>query len=91
LSAPPGGLYPGQFLVEPLERKGELVVVDAEQVQHGRVQIPNVDRVLHDVVTEVIGLAVVHAAANAVARQPGGKAARVVVASVVSRVMLPWP
>ena len=38
---------------------GQLLMVDAQQVHHGRVQVVHRDRVLGDVVAEVVGLAVV--------------------------------
>src|SRR4051794_14283811 len=36
----------------------ELLVIEAEQVQHGRVQIVNVHTVLHCVVADLIGVAI---------------------------------
>ena len=48
----------GQALIEALEREGQLFVVDAQLVQDGGVQITDGDRILHDVVAEVVGFAV---------------------------------
>ena len=48
----------GQPLVEALELEGEPFVVDAQAVQDRGVQVVDVDRVLDDVVAEVVGLAV---------------------------------
>ena len=46
---------------------GEPLVVDPEQVHDRRLQIPDVHRVLHDVVREVVGLAVDDAALDSAA------------------------
>ena len=53
-----GLFHAGQPLVEALVFVGEPFVIDAEQVQHGGVEIVNVDRVFDDVVGEVVGFAV---------------------------------
>ena len=48
----------GQPLVEPLVAEREALVVEAQQVQHRGVEVADVDRVLDDVVGEIVGLAV---------------------------------
>ncbi len=48
----------GELLIEALELERELVVIEAEQVEDRRVQVADVHRVLHDVVGEIVGLAV---------------------------------
>ncbi len=48
----------GQAEVAALEPVGQLRVVDAEQVQDRGLEVVDVDRVLGDVVAEVVGLAV---------------------------------
>src|SRR4051812_231673 len=53
-----GRLHAGQALVEALEAEGEALVVDAQAAQHRGVQVRHAGRVLGDVVTEVVGLAV---------------------------------
>src|SRR3954470_3493453 len=53
-----GRLDAGQALVEPLMAVGEPLVVEAEQVQHGGVEVADVDGVLDDVVRELVRLAV---------------------------------
>src|SRR3954451_22303588 len=50
-------------------------------MQDGRVQVVQVNRVFGDVVTEVVGAAVFHAAADTAAGQPDGKTAAVMVAA----------
>ena len=46
----------GEPEVAPLVAEGELGVVDAEQVQDRGLEVVDVDRVLGDVVAEVVGL-----------------------------------
>ena len=73
----------GQAVVAALELERQPRVVDAQAVQHRRVQVVDVDRVAGDVVAEVVGLAVGHARLDAAAGQPDGEAARMMVAAVV--------
>ena len=56
-------LHAGQPHVQPLELERQPSVVDAQAVQDRRVQVVDVDRVLDDVVAEIVGLAVDDAAA----------------------------
>ena len=65
----------------PRKRYVNRVVVDAQAVQDRRVQVAQVDRVLDDVVAEVVGLAVLDAGLHAAAGQPHGEAAAVMVAA----------
>ena len=58
-------------------------MVDPQQVQDRGVQVEDLDRVLDDVVGEVVGLAQGHARLDAAAGHPDREAARVVVAAVV--------
>jgi hypothetical protein len=60
-------------------------VVDSHDVQDRRLQVVHVDRVLGDVVAEVVGRAVGEARLDAAARHPAGEAARVMIAAVVGR------
>ena len=48
----------GQAVVAALELEGQPGVVDAQAVEDRGVQVVDVDRVLDDVVAEVVGLAV---------------------------------
>ena len=66
----------------PPKRNGQPLVVDAEQVQHRRVQVVDLDLVLDGVVAVLVGRAVDRAALDAAAGQPDGEAERVVVAAV---------
>src|SRR6478752_7082928 len=72
-----------------LEFVGELGVVNAHEVQDGRLQVVNVDRVAGDVVSEVVGRAVADSGTNATAREEHAEAARVMVAAIVGRGELP--
>src|SRR5215203_1902129 len=58
-------------------------VVDPETVQQGSLQIVNMDWVLHDVVAEIIRLAVRLAGLDAASRHPRRKAARMMIAAVI--------
>ena len=53
----------GELGVEAAELVGEALVVDAEAVEDRGVEVAEVDRVLDDVVAEVVGRAVLDAAA----------------------------
>ena len=69
-------------IVAALMTEGEAFVVDAELVQDGGLQIMDVHRLLSDVDTVVIRLAVGDAAAHTAAGQPVGKTVRVMVSTV---------
>src|SRR5262245_31607048 len=75
--------HPRQSLVEALVLERELLVVEAELVEHSSVEITDVDWVLHDVVREIVGFAVHGAALEAAARHPHREAPRMMVAAIV--------
>jgi len=79
-----------QPMVAALIAEGQAAVVDAEQMQHRRVQVVDVDAILGDVVAEVVGRAVGIAGADAAAGQPEREAARMMVATVVRRRQRCW-
>src|SRR5665213_4181381 len=58
-------------------------MVDAEAVQDRGVERVDVDRILHDVVAEVVGLAIDHARLDAAAGHPDREAARVMIAAII--------
>src|SRR5262245_15766910 len=60
----------GQAEVAALELVGQPLVLNAEQVQHGCVQVVNVHDVVLGVVPELVGRAVADAALDAAAGQP---------------------
>ena len=63
---------------------GQSFVVDAQQVQHGGVQVVDGDAVDDGLVADLVGLAVADAALDARAGHPGQEAVRVVVAAAVA-------
>ena len=71
----------GGLLVEALEAESEAVVIHAETVEDGGVEVADVDRVLDDVVGVVVGEAVAGAGLGAAAGDPCAEAAAVVVAA----------
>ena len=71
-------------VVAALELVGQALVIDAELMEQRRVEIVHADRILGDVVTEIVRGAVGDAGLDAAARHPDGEAARMVVAAVVA-------
>ena len=63
---------------------GQLLVVDAQQVQHGGVQVVNRDAVLDGLEAELVGGAVGQAAFDAAAGHPHGEAVGIVIAAVAA-------
>ncbi len=72
-----------QAEIAALEPIGQPLVIDPEAVQQRGVEIVNMDRILGDVVAEVVGLPVRDARFDAAAGRPHRKAPRMVVATVV--------
>src|SRR5215469_1742736 len=58
-------------------------MLEAEAAENRRVVVVNVDRIIHHVVTEIVGFAVGNARLDAAAGQPSSKATAVVIAAVV--------
>ena len=66
-------VHVGESVVPALEAVGESLVVDAQKVKNGSVEVVDVNsgRVLiHDIVAPIICLAVAHASLDASARHP---------------------
>ncbi len=72
----------GEALVEALVLEDEAAVINAEAVEEGGVEVVHVHRVFHDVVAEVIGLAVDGAGADATAGEPHGEVPGMMIAPV---------
>src|SRR3954451_1145022 len=70
-----------QTVVPALEAVGQAFVVEAEQVEDGRLEVVDVDGVVADLVAEVVGAAVGGAGADAAAGHEEGEAVGVVVAA----------
>jgi len=76
-------MHIGQPVMPPLVLERQSLVVDAEAVEHGGVEIVDVHRIGGDVVGKIVGLADGHAAPDARAGQPNGEAARMMIAPIV--------
>ena len=61
---------------------GEFLVIEAEKVEHRRVEVVNVDLVFDGLKSEVVGRAVNVPGFDSAARHPGGEAVVVVIAAV---------
>ena len=57
-------------------------MIEAQQVQHGCVQVVHMDLVAHRCKSEIVGGTVNHATLDASARQPNGKAVVVMIAPI---------
>src|SRR5687767_2177701 len=66
--------------IPPVEPIGELLVVNAEKMQDGRVEVIDGHPILDRFIAELIGLAVMYPALHAASRHPGGKRVRIVIA-----------
>src|SRR3954471_9532254 len=73
----------GELLIQALEPKRKLVVVNAETVKNGRIKIAHVHRIFHHVVAIVVGLAMRDAGTYAGSGQPRSETARMMVATIV--------
>ena len=73
----------GQPEVASLEAVRQLLVVDAERVQDGGLEVVDRDRVGHHVVAELVGLAEHEPALHAAAGDPHAEVPRMMVAAVV--------
>ena len=69
--------------VESLVFYREALVVDAEQVQQRCIEVANVNRLVDNIVAEVVGFAVNGSALHSGSGHPDTEATRVVVATVV--------
>src|SRR5689334_1196219 len=75
--------------ITPLKTVSQLFVIDPKAAQDGRVQIVNMHGVLRHVVAKVVRNAVADARFHSAAGHPDGKAAAVVVATIVFLFNLP--
>ena len=72
-------VYVGKSIITPLELESQPFVIDAELVEKGRVQIVNVDSILGDVISDVIGRTVARPGLETAAGHPRGEAVGVMV------------
>src|SRR5262249_13079224 len=73
--------YACQLHVQALEAFREAFVVNAQQVEHGGMQVVNVDTVLHRVIAKFVGGSIGNAALDVAAGEPDGKTLDVVISS----------
>src|SRR5439155_10608759 len=78
----------GQPEVAALVLEGEPRVVDTQAMKDGRVQVVHMNRILGDVITKVVGLAECDTRLYAAARHPDGKAAGMMIPTIVVRAQL---
>src|ERR1700748_2181337 len=72
-------LHTRELLLQPLKRIVELVMIEPQCIQYGRVQVTHLYRILHDLVAHGISLAVTHAGLDATPSHPNGEGSRIVV------------
>jgi hypothetical protein len=71
----------GQAEIAAVEAEGETLVIEAQEVQEGGVQVVDADLVGDGLVADVVGRAVADAPFGATARQPDGEGVGIVVAA----------
>ena len=81
------GFDTGQAHVEALIRNGEALVVDPEEMQHRRVQVADVNRILGCVIPQFIRIAVRCSGIDAAACHPHGEALDVMIAADSTLIM----
>ena len=75
--------HAGEALIQSLKRKGQAAVICPEKMEHGGMKVSHINGVFYHVVTEIIGLSVVHPTFDTASRKPSGEASGVVVAPVI--------
>src|SRR5919204_6638938 len=80
----------GQPEVAAVEAIRQPLVIDAQQAQDRGVHVVDADTIDPRFETDVVGFAVMHAAANAAAGKPGRKRVRVVVAAWFLTLLSHW-
>lgn len=72
----------GQPHVSAAEAEGELFVVDSQQVEHGGVEVVDLDLVFNRLIAEFVGATVNLATAYSAPCHPDGKAEGIVISTV---------
>src|SRR2546423_4612692 len=75
-------MHISQAAVDAVMIKTESLMVEAEQMQDGGVQIVNAGDIFHGFVSKVIRRSVTEAFLNTGAREPNSKAVRIVIAAI---------
>src|SRR5262245_33039769 len=78
-------MYIGQAEVAAAEAIGQLLVIQAEQMENGRMQVVEVADVLDGVNAQLVGRSVHGAALDAAARQPDAETLGMMIAAIASR------
>src|ERR1051325_7464791 len=73
---------PGEPRVQPLELHREPLVIDPQQVEHGRMEIRHRDRILFRRVAQLVGSPVANAALDAAAREHKRESLDVMIATI---------
>ena len=73
----------GQADISSLVRMNQPLVIDSQQVQDGRIEIMNMDRIARDVVGKVVGFTMHMALFDPATCEKHAEAARVMVAAIV--------
>src|SRR5258706_1782796 len=63
----------------------QLFVIDTQETEHGGMQIMDVNRIFHGVVTQFVGAAIGHTAFDACAGHPDGESLDMVIATIALR------
>ena len=79
-----------QPVVAAFKAVGELRVINAQAVQHRRVEVMHVDRVLRDVLAKVVSRAIDQPRLDPATRHPKRETARMMVAPKSSFLISPW-
>lgn len=61
----------------------ESLVIDSQTVQNGRVEIVDVHRIVNDVVTKVVGLAVIKSRLESASSDAGRKASAMMITTII--------
>ena len=72
----------GQANIAAAEAEGQSLVIEPEQVEDRRMQVMDLDLILHNFIAVLIGGAVDGAAFDAAAGQPATESIRIVVAAI---------
>ena len=73
----------GQTVPSTLMPKGQTLMVDAQQMEHGGLEVVNMHGILHNIIAEIIRLAIGDPGFYAPSGHPYSKTSRMVVTSVI--------
>src|SRR6266513_5042270 len=57
----------------------QLVMIESEQIEHGRMQVANLNRILDDFISHIVGFSMADAGSQSTASQPYGEGAWIVI------------